>query len=88
VSCSRSINTATTFLVYRVGETVADHSEEGAEEPTAPEIRAALRAMDADGPLEAAFDDTRELLCRTAGIRPTVADVTGTAKWVITPALE
>ncbi|PSM44650.1 Curculin domain-containing protein (mannose-binding) lectin [Streptomyces dioscori] len=87
VSCSRSINADTSFLVYRDGEVVADHSEEGAEEPTTSEVRAAMAAMNADAPQEAAFDDTLELLCRTAGIRPTVTDVTGTARWVILPAL-
>ncbi|MFE4449294.1 DUF6461 domain-containing protein [Streptomyces sp. NPDC056796] len=87
VSCSSSINADTTFLVYRDGEVVADHSEEGAEEPTTREVRAAMEAMGADDPQEAAFYDTLELLCRTAGVRPTVTDVTGTARWVILSAL-
>ncbi|WP_330321277.1 DUF6461 domain-containing protein [Streptomyces clavifer] len=83
VSCSKSINADTTFMVYRDGEIVADHSEEGSEEPTTPEVRAAMAAMGVDDPLEAAFHDTLELLCRTAGIRPTVTEVTGSARWVI-----
>ncbi|MBQ0854747.1 Curculin domain-containing protein (mannose-binding) lectin [Streptomyces sp. BH-SS-21] len=88
VACSRSINADTSFMVYRDGEVVADHSEEGSEEPTTSEVRAAMAAMDADDdPCQAAFDDTLELFCRTAGIRPTVADVTGIARWVILPAL-
>ncbi|MFD6286763.1 DUF6461 domain-containing protein [Streptomyces sp. NPDC060205] len=87
VACSRSINADTSFMVYRDGEVVADHSEEGAEEPTTPEVRAAMAAMDADNPQGAAFDAPLELLCRTAGIRPTAADVTGSGRWVILPAL-
>lgn len=86
VSCYRSINADTSFLVYRDGEVVADHSQEGAEEPTTREVEAALTAMGSDDPLESAFEDDLELLCRTAGIRPTVADVTGPARWVIIPA--
>ncbi|MEV6029030.1 DUF6461 domain-containing protein [Streptomyces sp. NPDC052036] len=87
VSCYRSINADTNFVVYRDGEVVADHSEEGSAEPSTPEVRAAMAAMGSDDPLETAFDDGLELLCRTAGVRPTVADVTGTARWVIIPAL-
>ncbi|OON80128.1 DUF6461 domain-containing protein [Streptomyces tsukubensis] len=87
VSCYSSVNADTNFVVYRDGEVVADHSQEGSAEPTTPEVRAAMAAMGADDPLETAFHDDLELLCRTAGIRPTVADVTGTARWVIIPAL-
>ncbi|MFE1801254.1 DUF6461 domain-containing protein [Streptomyces sp. NPDC059517] len=88
VACSRSINADTTFAVYRDGEVVADHSEEGDyEEPTIPEVLAAMEAMDMEDPQEAAFDGTLELFCRTAGIRPTVADVAGIGRWVIIPAL-
>ncbi|MFJ3325640.1 DUF6461 domain-containing protein [Streptomyces griseus] len=87
VSCYRSINADTTFLVYRDGEEAADHSEEGSPEPTTPEVRAAMAAMGADDPQEAAFGSPLELLCRTAGVRPTPTDVTGTGRWVIVPAL-
>lgn len=86
VSCSSSVNADRDFVVFRDGEVVADHSEEGEAEPITPEVLAALEAMDADDPLDTAFHDNLELLCRTAGVRPTVADVTGTARWVIIPA--
>ncbi|MEV4968258.1 MULTISPECIES: DUF6461 domain-containing protein [Streptomyces] len=85
VSCSSSINADRDFVVYRDGEVVADHSEEGEAEPTTPEVLAAMAAMGADDPQDTAFHDNLELLCRTAGVRPTVADVTGTARWAIIP---
>ncbi|MFJ3667061.1 DUF6461 domain-containing protein [Streptomyces sp. NPDC090106] len=86
VSCYSSVNADRSFLVYRDGEIVADHSEEGSEEPSTPEVLAAMAVMGADDPLDVAFHQNLELLCRTAGVRPTVADVTGTARWVIIPS--
>ncbi|MGW7576428.1 DUF6461 domain-containing protein [Streptomyces sp. NPDC054765] len=85
VSCYMSINADASFVVLRDGEVVADHSDNGSAEPTTPEVQAALDAMGADDPLDAAFEYDLELLCRTAGVRPTVADVTGVARWAIIP---
>lgn len=85
VTSYKSINADSNFLVFREGEVVADHSEEGSAEPTTSEVRAAMAAMGADDPQDAAFWDDLELLCRTAGVRPTVADVTGPARWAIFP---
>jgi hypothetical protein len=70
--------------VYRDGEVVADHSMEGGdEEATTPEVRRALAEMGADDVLDTAYEQDVELLCRTAGIRPTLADVTGPARIAI-----
>ncbi|WP_240965476.1 DUF6461 domain-containing protein [Streptomyces zingiberis] len=85
VALYEAFSGATTFRVFRDGEVVADHSENGGAEPTIPEVRAALAAMGADDAQDAAFEDGLELLCRTAGVRPTVADVTGTALGAIIP---
>ncbi|MFG2675538.1 DUF6461 domain-containing protein [Streptomyces sp. NPDC048445] len=86
VSNYSSVNADTYFVVHRDGETVADHSDNGSEEPTTPEVEAAMAAMGSDDPLDAAFQDGLELLCRTAGVRPTVADVTGEARFTIIAA--
>jgi hypothetical protein len=84
VSCYASVNGASAFLVYRDGEVVADHSMEGGdEEATTPEVRRALAEMGADDVLDTAYEQDVELLCRTAGIRPTLADVTGPARIAI-----
>lgn len=86
VSCYRSVNADTNFKVFRDGKVVADHSwDNGGKEPTTPEVQAALDAMGADDPVDTAFDHDLELLCRTAGVRPTVAEVTGVARWAIIP---
>jgi hypothetical protein len=39
--------------------------------------------MGSEDVLETAFEYDVELLCRTAGVRPTVADVTGPARLAI-----
>jgi len=83
VSSCKSFNAASYFAVYRDGKQVADHSEDREKEPSTPEVRAALDAMGADDASHTAFRRGLELLCRTAGVRPTVADVTGVARWVI-----
>jgi hypothetical protein len=84
VSCSMSVNADGKFLVYRDGEVVADHGQDnGDDEVTTPEVRRALAEMDADDVLDTAFERDVELLCRTAGVRPTVADVTGPARLAI-----
>jgi len=36
--------------------------------------------MGSGDPIDTAFEHDLELLCRTAGVRPTVADVTGPAR--------
>ncbi|MGH3381765.1 MAG: hypothetical protein ACRDP6_44265 [Actinoallomurus sp.] len=70
--------------MYRDGKVIADHSLEcGTEEVTTPEVRRALAEMGSDDVLDTAFEQDIELLCRTAGIRPTVADVTGPARIAI-----
>ena len=84
VSCYMSINADSAFVVYRDGEVVADHSmDNGDEEVNTPEVREALAAMESEDVLDTAFDHDVELLCRTAGVRPTVADVTGPARLTI-----
>ena len=84
VSCYASVNGASAFLVYRDGEVVGDHSMEGGdEEATTPEVRRALAEMGADDVLDTAYEQDVELLCRTAGIRPTLADVSGPARIAI-----
>ncbi|QKV96017.1 Curculin domain-containing protein (mannose-binding) lectin [Streptomyces sp. NA02950] len=81
VSCYMNINADSAFVVYRDGETVADHSRDsGSREPTTPEVCQALTAMGAPDVIKAAFLHDLELLCRTAGVQPTVADVTGPAR--------
>ncbi|MEU0134744.1 DUF6461 domain-containing protein [Streptomyces sp. NPDC006296] len=86
VSAYSSVNGDTDFVVHRNGETVVDRHGDISEEPVPPEIEAAMAAMGADDPLEAASEDILELLCRTADVRPTVADVTGAARFTIIPA--
>jgi len=39
--------------------------------------------MGADDVIEAAYEHDLELLCRTAGVRVTVADVTGTCRYAV-----
>jgi Family of unknown function (DUF6461) len=77
----RSMTANRCFLVFRDGGLVGDHSGNGAAEATTPEVSAAIEAMAADDVLDAVFEEDLELLCRTAGVRPTVADVTGVARW-------
>ncbi|WP_198545927.1 DUF6461 domain-containing protein [Actinacidiphila yeochonensis] len=78
VACFRNINALSSFVVLRDGAIVADHSwDNGSAEPTTPEVRAALAAMGSDDPVDTAFEHDLELFCRTAGVRITVADVTG-----------
>jgi hypothetical protein len=50
-----------------------------------PEVRRALEEMGmaSDDVRDTAFEHNIELLCRTAGVRPTVADVTGPARITI-----
>ncbi|MFF5727586.1 DUF6461 domain-containing protein [[Kitasatospora] papulosa] len=86
VSAYSSVNGDTDFVVHRNGETVVDRHGNISEDPVPPELDAAMAAMGTGDPLEAAFEDILELLCRTADIRPTVADVTGTARFTIIPA--
>ncbi|MGP3985805.1 DUF6461 domain-containing protein [Streptomyces sp. 3N207] len=68
------------FVVHRDGETVADHNTfDGSQEPSTPEVQRALAAMGSDNVIETVQEHDVELLCRTAGVRPTEADVAGTA---------
>ncbi|QUQ65206.1 hypothetical protein JJ691_29280 [Kutzneria sp. CA-103260] len=84
VTCYMSVNADTSFLVFRDGAVVADHTwDNGSAEPTTPEVLAALDAMGADDVIEAAYEHDLELLCRTAGVRVTVADVTGTCRYAV-----
>jgi hypothetical protein len=79
-----SVNADTSFLVFRDGAVVADHTwDKGSAEPTTPEVQAGLAAMGAEDVMDAAFERDLELLCRTAGVRVTVADVTGTGCYAI-----
>lgn len=74
-------------MVFRDGEEVADHSwDNGSEEPSTPEVRQALAAMGSEDVIDTAFERDLELLCRTAGVRPTVADVTGPARIAVIKA--
>jgi hypothetical protein len=81
VSCYMSVNADTAFVVYRDGEVVGDDT--GDEEMNTPEVRRALAEMGSEDVLDTAFEHDVELLCRTAGVRPTVADVTGPARLAI-----
>lgn len=83
VSTYKSINADFMFTVCRDGEEVDDFGESGGGEVRSPEARRALEEMGADDVLEIAFDRDIELLCRIAGIRPTVADVSGPARITI-----
>ncbi|MFB9839633.1 DUF6461 domain-containing protein [Actinoallomurus acaciae] len=83
VSSYMSINADFAFLVYRDGETVDDLGESGDGEANSPEARRALEEMGAEDVLDTAFEHDIELLCRVAGVRPTVADVSGTARLAI-----
>jgi hypothetical protein len=81
VSCYRSINADSSFVLFRDGDEVADHSwDNGSPEPTTSEVEQALAAMGCEDPIDTAFEHDLELLCRTASVRPTVADVTGLAR--------
>lgn len=81
VSCYRSINADSSFVVFRDGEEVADHSrDDGSEEPSTPEVRQALTAMGSEDVIDTAFEHDLELMCRTAGVQPTIADVSGPAR--------
>ena len=74
VSCYRSINADSSFVLFRDGEEVADHSwDNGSPEPTTAEVQQALAAMGSEDPIDTAFEHDLELLCRRAGVRPTVA---------------
>ncbi|MFI5689986.1 DUF6461 domain-containing protein [Streptomyces sp. NPDC051636] len=80
VSCYRSINADSAFVVLRDGEEVADHGRDtGKAEPTTPEVERALTSMGSENVIRTAFEDDLELLCRTAGVKPTITDVTGPA---------
>ncbi|MDN3354800.1 DUF6461 domain-containing protein [Actinomadura sp. DC4] len=87
VSSYMSINADHAFLVYRDGEVVDDLGESGDGEVNTPEVRRALEEMDSDDALDTAFEDDIELLCRIAGVRPTIAAVTGPARLAIIPGL-
>lgn len=77
VSCLANVNGLAYFRVFRDGEVVADHGESGDAEPTVPEVTRALGEMGIDDPFQTPLRRYPELLCRTAGVRPTIADVTG-----------
>jgi hypothetical protein len=84
VTCYVSVNADSSFLVFRDGAVVADHSwDSGSAEPSTPEVRAALAAMGSDDVMTAAYEHDLELLCRTAGVRVTVADVTGPCRFAV-----
>lgn len=83
VSSYMSINADFLFMVYRDGEVVDDLSDNGDGEVNSPEVRRALEEMGSEDALDTAFDNDIELLCRIAGVRPTAADVTGTARLAI-----
>ena len=51
-----------------------------------PEVRAALAAMGSEDVMETAYQHDLELLCRTAGVRVTVADVTGSCRFAVDSA--
>jgi len=84
VSCSMNVNGDAAFVVYRDGEVVGDHSaDRGDEEVNTPEVRRALAEMGSDDVLDTALEHDVELLCRTADVRPTAADVAGPARLAI-----
>ncbi|WP_216892274.1 DUF6461 domain-containing protein [Nocardia alni] len=88
VSCHFSVNADQTFLVSRDGETLAtfnDGALSGAWGAEPGVIEQALAAMGIDDPdaFDDGFLDDIELLCQVAGIRPTVADVTGAARVIL-----
>jgi len=84
VSCYGGIKAGSFFKVFRDGAEVANHSwDNGSPEPTTPEVLQALAAMGADDVIDTAFEHDLELLCRTAGVHPTVSDVTGCARVAI-----
>ena len=92
VYSSRTVNADTCFEVFRDGTPVAclDENEASSADGTEPGILlAALAAMGIDDPQ--AFDDEEndlddlELLCRVAGIRPTLEGVTGPARVAVFP---
>ncbi|MFI6663237.1 hypothetical protein ACIBL8_48120 [Streptomyces sp. NPDC050523] len=79
VSCSL-VYLDKAFVVHRDGETVADHNTfDGSEEPNTPEVRRALAAMGSEDLIATVSEHDVELLCCTAGVRPTAADVAGPA---------
>jgi hypothetical protein len=47
------------------------------------ELLTQAQIEEADDVLDAVFEEDLELLCRTAGVRPTVAHVTGVARRAI-----
>ena len=57
--------------------------EAEARDVTTPELGRALAAMGAEDVVTIAFERDLELLCRTAGVRPTASDVTGPARITI-----
>lgn len=84
VSCYLGAHGVSDFVVYRDGETVGRHGyDDGDAEAGTPEVRRALAEMGADDVREAAFEHDVELLCRTAGVRPTSADVSGPARLAV-----
>jgi hypothetical protein len=88
VSCYRSVNADSTFVVFRDGIEVANHSwDSGSAEPSTPEVRAALAEIGSDDVIQTAFERDLELFCRAAGVRPTVEDVTGPALIAVLPRI-
>ncbi|WP_208878988.1 DUF6461 domain-containing protein [Streptomyces armeniacus] len=75
----------TCFVVRRDGAIVAGEDWDGGtgEGPDAPEVRRALAAMGSDDLMDTAEEHGVELVCRAAGVRPTAADVAGTAPGAI-----
>jgi hypothetical protein len=84
VVCFRNVNAHSSFEVFREGEVVADHSFDwGSAELSTPEVRSALLAMGSHDPMNTAYEHELELFCRTAGVRVTVADVTGACIYAV-----
>jgi hypothetical protein len=91
VSCHFSINADQMFLVSRDRETLATFNEGSPSKAWGAEpwvIEEALAAMGIDDPEafdedDDSFPDDIELLCQVAGVRPTVADVTGPARVIL-----
>ena len=93
VSSYCSINADQVFLVSRDGEILAEFDDNYASSAEGAEpfvVAEALAEMGIDDP--EAFDaddenllDDLELLCRVAGIRPRIADITGPAQVAILP---
>lgn len=93
VSASCNIAAGTSLLVSRNGKTLAAFSGNRLDETEGDDpgvLVPALADMGIDGPEEYDPDDdvewdNLELLCRLAGIEPTVADISGPARVTILP---